>query len=81
MQDWTSLTQAQHPDQYFSIKNIPLVNRVEIEVINDTAWALWIFPYPIDHNQWWPFDESKKDLYSLVLFFLVSTRIRTKLTL
>ena len=37
MQDWTSLTQAQHPDQYFSIKNIPLVNRVEIEVINDTA--------------------------------------------
>ena len=33
-------TQAQHLGQSFAIKNILLVNRVEIEVINDTAWAL-----------------------------------------
>ena len=37
MQDWTSLTQAQHLDQSFAIKNILLVNRVEIGVSNDTA--------------------------------------------
>ena len=37
MQDWTSLTQAQHLGQSFAIKNILLVNRVEIEVSNDTA--------------------------------------------
>ena len=37
MQDWTSLTQAQHLGQPFAIKNILLVSRVEIEVINDTA--------------------------------------------
>ena len=36
MQDCTSLTQAQHLDQSFAIKNILLVNRVEIEIINDT---------------------------------------------
>ena len=37
MQDWTSLTQAQQLGQSFAIKNILLVNRVEIEVINNTA--------------------------------------------
>ena len=37
MQDWTSLTQAQHIGQSFAIKNILLVIRVEIEVSNDTA--------------------------------------------
>ena len=37
MQDWTSLTQAQHLGQSFEIKNILLVNRVKIEVPNDTA--------------------------------------------
>ena len=37
MKDWTSLTQAQHLGQSFSIKNILLINRVKIEVINDTA--------------------------------------------
>ena len=37
MKDWTSLTQAQHLGQSFSIKNIPLVNTVKTEVINDTA--------------------------------------------
>ena len=37
MQDWTSLTQAQHLGQSFAIKNILLVNRVEIEVSNDTV--------------------------------------------
>ena len=37
MQDWTSLTQAQHLGQFFAIKNILLVNRVKIEVSNDTA--------------------------------------------
>ena len=62
MQDWPSLTQSQHPGQSFAIKNILLGNRVEIVVLNDTAWGLWILPYPIDRSQWWPFDESKKDL-------------------
>ena len=37
MQDWTSLTQAQHLGQSFAIKNILSVNRVEMEVSNDTA--------------------------------------------
>ena len=37
MQDWTSLTQTQHLGQSFAIKNILLVNRVEIEVSNDNA--------------------------------------------
>ena len=37
VQDWTSLTQAQHLGQSFGTKNILLVNRVEIEVLNDTA--------------------------------------------
>ena len=37
MQDWTSLTQAQLLGQSFAIKNILLVNRIEIEVSNDTA--------------------------------------------
>ena len=37
MQDWTSLSQAKHLGQSFAIKNILLVNRVEIEVSNDTA--------------------------------------------
>ena len=37
MQDWTSLTQAQHLVQSVAIKNILLVNRVAIEVSNDTA--------------------------------------------
>ena len=32
-----TLTQAQHLGQSFAIKNILLVNRVEIEVSNDTA--------------------------------------------
>ena len=40
MQDWTSLTQAQRLGQSFAIKSILLVNRVAIEVSNDTAWAL-----------------------------------------
>ena len=40
MQDWTSLYQAQNLGQSFAIKNILLVNRVEIEVSNDTACAL-----------------------------------------
>ena len=37
MQNWTSLTQAQHVGQFLAIKNIMLVNRVDIEVSNDTA--------------------------------------------
>ena len=37
MQDWTSRTQAQHLGQSFAIKNILLVNRVEIEVSTDIA--------------------------------------------
>ena len=37
MHDWTSLTEAQHLVQSFAIKNILLVNRVKIEVSNDTA--------------------------------------------
>ena len=37
MQDWTSLTQAQHLGQSFAFKNILLVNGVEIEVFNDTV--------------------------------------------
>ena len=37
MQDGTSLTQAQHLGQSFAIKNILLVNRVEIDVSNDTV--------------------------------------------
>ena len=37
MQDWTSLTQAQHLGQSFAIKNILLVFRFKIEVLNDTA--------------------------------------------
>ena len=40
MQDWTSLTQAQHLGQSFAIRTILLINRVKIEVINDTARAL-----------------------------------------
>ena len=40
MQDWTSLTQAQYHGQSFAFKNILLVNRVEIEILNDTALAL-----------------------------------------
>ena len=37
MQNWTSVTRAQHLGQSFAIKNILLVNRVEIEVSKDTA--------------------------------------------
>ena len=37
MQDWTSLTQAQHLGQSFAIKNILLVNRVKMKVLNDTV--------------------------------------------
>ena len=37
MQDWTSLIQAQHLGQSSAIFNIQLVNRVKIEVSNDTA--------------------------------------------
>ena len=37
MQDWTSLTQAQHLGQSFAIINILLVNRGKTEVINGTA--------------------------------------------
>ena len=62
MQDWTNLTQAQQLGQSSAIENILLVNRVEIEIVSDTARALWILPYPIDRNQWWPLDESKKNL-------------------
>ena len=40
MQDWSSLTQAQLLGQSFAIKNILLVNRVEMEAMNDTARAL-----------------------------------------
>ena len=37
MQDWTTLTQAQHLGQSFAIKNILLVNRGKIKVSNDTV--------------------------------------------
>ena len=37
MQDWTNPTQVQYLGQPFAIKNILLVNRVKIEVINDNA--------------------------------------------
>ena len=37
MQDWASLTQAQHLGQSFVIKNILLVNRVKTKVSNDTV--------------------------------------------
>ena len=40
MQDWTNLTQAQQLGQSSAIENILLVNRVEIEIVSDTARAL-----------------------------------------
>ena len=62
MQDGTSLTQAQHVGKSFAIKNILLVNRVEIEVSNDTVWAFEFCLTQLIVIKWWPFNESKKDL-------------------
>ena len=60
MQDWTSLTQAQHLGQSFAIKNILLLNRVKIEVSNDTACALEFCLTQLIVIKWGPFNESKK---------------------
>ena len=47
----------------------------KLEFINNTVRALQILPYPIDRNQWCPFNESKKDLYFSGLFLFALNSI------